>query len=74
MMEQKKIFSAWPIAIPQNYITQLNEPTTANEIEKFEKSEAKSIPYGDETWVDRLVKKYDIEQVLRSVGRPGKGG
>jgi hypothetical protein len=37
-------------------------------------AEDKSIPYGREGWVSKVVKKYGIEQVLRGVGRPKKGG
>jgi len=36
--------------------------------------EEKSIPFGKGAWVDKMVEKYDIEQVLRGVGRPRKGG
>jgi hypothetical protein len=35
---------------------------------------ADPISYGREGWVSKVVKKYGIEQVLRGVGRPKKGG
>lgn len=40
----------------------------------LERSEEKSIPYGDDRWVVKTVKKYDIEQVLREVCRSRSGG
>jgi len=47
--------------------------TTAEE-EALERSEEKSIPYGKDSWIDKTVKKYGIEQVLKGVGRPRNGG
>ena len=31
-------------------------------------------PYGREEWVGGIIKKYGLEQTLRSVGRPKKNG
>ena len=70
--KQKKILSSWPIAMPKKYLALLNAPLTKSEEESLEKSEVKNIPYGSDRWVDRIVKKYNIEQVLRGVGRPKK--
>lgn len=72
--KQKQLLSEWPYPIPQNYLTILNEPMTLVEIEKIEKSEERSIPFGRDSWINTVVKKYNIEQVLRRVGRPKKGG
>ena len=47
---------------------------TALEEEVLERSEEKSVPFGDSKWINVSVKKYDIEQVLRKVGRPKNGG
>ena len=73
-LKQKQLLSKWPISIPKNYLALLNEPITIIEIEKLERSDEKSIPFGNDTWVDSIVKKHNIEQVLRGVGRPKKGG
>ena len=73
-IRQKKILAPWPTTRPRNYLTALNEPITATEIEKLERSEEKSIPYGGTAWIDMIVKRFDIEQVLRGTGRPKKGG
>ncbi|USN87567.1 MAG: transposase [Candidatus Nomurabacteria bacterium] len=73
-LEQKKILSNWPISIPRDYLNLLNKPMNESEEEALEKSEERSIPFGEEEWVNRKVKKYEIEQVLRGVGRPKNGG
>ena len=40
------------------------------EEEAIEKSITKSNPYGGDTWVDSVVKRFGLEQTLRMVGRP----
>ena len=71
---QKKFLSPWPTAVPNNYLQLLNQSLTTKEEESLERSEAKSIPYGKDGWIDTTVKKYGIEQVLKGVGRPRNGG
>lgn len=68
--QQKKLLADWPIEMPNNYLEILNKQLTASEEEALECSEEKSIPFGGDSWVNSMVKKYDIEQVLRRVGRP----
>ena len=72
--KQKSLLCVWPIPVSKTYLYLLNEPISTNEIEKIEKSEEKSIPFGRNTWINSIVKKYTIEQVLRGPGRPKKGG
>lgn len=71
---QKKLLAVWSTIIPKNYLRELHEPLTNAEIVKLEKSEEKSIPFGRDAWIEKKVEQYNIEQVLRSVGRPKKGG
>ena len=72
--QQQRMLSDWSILIPRDYLLLLNQPLTNAEDEYLERAEAKSIPFGKDGWVDRMVKKYGIEQVLRGVGRPKNGG
>ncbi len=73
-VNQKKLLSDWPTILPKDYVALLNQPLTIAEEESLERSEEKSIPYGTDGWIDRIVKKYNIEQVLKGVGRPKNGG
>ena len=34
----------------------------------------KNIPFGTEEWRDAMIERYDLEQTMRGVGRPKKGG
>jgi len=72
--EQATLLSTWPTAMPNNYLKILNQPLTSAEEEALERSEEKSIPYGSDTWVNKTVKRFGIEQVLKGVGRPRNGG
>jgi hypothetical protein len=36
----------------------------------LERSEEKNIPFDDSSWVDKMVKKFKLEQTLRGTGRP----
>jgi len=72
--KQKQLLANWPIPTPQNYLETLNQPLTKNEEQALTRSEEKNVPFGRDPWVNKVVKKYDIEQVLRGVGRPKKGG
>ncbi|OGG44152.1 hypothetical protein A2841_00400 [Candidatus Kaiserbacteria bacterium RIFCSPHIGHO2_01_FULL_48_10] len=72
--EQKKLLAEWPVSLPPHYLSLLNEPQTKAEEEALERSLTKNIPFGTDKWRDVIVKKYGLEQTLRSVGRPKKNG
>ena len=72
--EQKKLLAPWPVPPPPDYLTWLNNPQTAKEEEAIQRSIIKSIPFGSDTWVTRMIKKFGLEQTLRSVGRRKKNG
>ena len=72
-LKQKKILDKWPFDIPKDYLSIVDQAISNKELERIEKCEEKSIPFGKDPWVDRTVKKYNIEQVLRSTGRPKNG-
>lgn len=73
-IKQKKILSDWPLSIPKDYLSWINEDQTKQEKEIIEKSIVKGNPYGGDYWVANTVKKFGLEQTLRKVGRPKNGG
>lgn len=73
-IKQKKILSDWPLSIPKDYLSWINEDQTKQEKEVIEKSIIKGNPYGGDYWVANTVKKFGLEQTLRRVGRPKNGG
>ena len=72
-MNEKKLLSQWPIDMPNEYINLVNNPQTDSEMEVLRYSVNKGKPYGTETWVSRIIKKFDLVATLRNPGRPKKG-
>ena len=72
--EQKKILSEWPVDAPKDYLSLVNQNQGIDEEKAIENSINKSNPYGDNNWVEKVVKKFGLEQTLRKVGRPKNGG
>lgn len=71
--KQKKLLARWPVSMPRNYLTWLNEPQSPEEEEALEKSIERDRPYGEDTWVTKLAQKLGLESTLRPRGRPRKG-
>ena len=69
-IKQKKILSEWPVNLPKDYLKWLNESQTEDEEKVIEKSIIKGNPFGGDSWVEKIVKKFNIGQTLRKVGRP----
>jgi putative transposase len=73
-VNQKQLLSPWPISVPSDYLTILNTPQTQEEEEVLERSVVKGVPYGSEEWTLSMVEKYELQQTMRSVGRPKNSG
>ena len=73
-IKQKKLLSSWPVFKPKDYLSWVNKTLPLETEEIIEKSIIKSNPYGLDIWVKKIVKKFNLEQTLRRVGRPKNGG
>jgi len=73
-IKQKKILSSWPVSKPKNYLNWLNTAQTKKEEESIERSITKNVPFGSNEWMNKVIKKFKLEQTLRGVGRPRKNG
>lgn len=71
-LEQRKMLAEWPVEIPKNYFRLLNDPQTENEEQALERATEKGTPFGNSTWIEKIVKKFGLEQTLHHVGRPKK--
>ena len=69
---EKEILSAWPIEVPENYLSLVNNMANAeSENEKIEEAISKSSPLGDEVWVKSQLEKLNLPSVKKR-GRPKK--
>lgn len=71
--KQKELLSPWPIEIPYDYLEQVNNPLDEKDLGYIRASISRSRPYGDDNWVNKIVKKFGLEITLRQRGRPQKG-
>lgn len=62
--------SDWPIDRPRDWVARVNRPQTAAELEALRTSVQRGRPFGDESWVRRMAKRFGLESTLRPRGRP----
>lgn len=65
-----KLLSQWPLSRLPNWISRVNEPLTESEIKAVRWSVKKGSPFGEETWVESIARRLDLESTLRPRGRP----
>jgi putative transposase len=65
-----KLLSRWPLSRLPNWISRVNEPLTESEIKAVRWSVKKGSPFGEETWVESIARRLDLESTLRPRGRP----
>lgn len=73
-LQQRKMLSEWPVAEPRNYLAWVNEAQKPEEEACIEHAIVKNVPFGSDSWIEKTVQKYGLEQTMRSVGRPKNGG
>ena len=69
---QQKLLSELPVEFPKNYIEWINEPDTAQGLKILRTSVQRGTPFGNDSWVDHMVKKHELESTIRQPGRPRK--
>ena len=62
--------SNWPVERPRDWLPRVNRPQSASELESLRVSAQRGRPFGEETWVRRMAKRYGMEATLRPRGRP----
>jgi len=68
--KQKKLLDEWPINIPKDYINLVNISQTDEELRLLRYSVNKGKPYGSETWVNKIINRFNLVSTLRGSGRP----
>lgn len=71
--KQKELSVSWPFDISEDYPKSINEPQSKKELEFIRESVNRSKPFGDDSWLDKIVKKFGLEMTLRKPGRPKNG-
>ena len=67
-----KLLSAWPIPRLPDWKDRVNEPLTEKELKAVRWSGKRGSPYGNETWVESIARRLDLESTLRPRGTSEK--
>jgi putative transposase len=70
--KEKQLLAPSPTPLPHGYRSWVNTPESSESLDAIRKSVNKGIPYGRESWRDRMITKFSLDQVLRTPGRPKK--
>jgi len=65
-----KLLSAWPVARLPNWAKRVNEPLSEKEMAAVRWSIKRGSPFGNETWVESIARRFGLESTLRPRGRP----
>ncbi|GJL64274.1 MAG: transposase [Nitrospirales bacterium] len=65
-----QFLSRWPVDCPKSWVTRVNQPETAGELEALRTSVQRGRPFGSERWVKRTARRLGLGATLRDRGRP----
>ena len=68
--DEKRMLHDWPIDIPANWITRVNQAQTAREESEIEISIERSRPLGNAAWQQRMAETLGLTSCFRNPGRP----
>src|SRR5688500_11042952 len=63
------LLAAWPVEPPKDWIADLNQPQTAEEMDAFRRAVRDDQPFGDEEWASAVRKAAGLREP-RKPGRP----
>ncbi len=69
---KQRLLNELPQALPENYQLRINTTEKEGESDQIRCCVNKGAPYGNDKWVDMMVKEYNLESTKRAGGRPKK--
>ena len=70
--KQQKLLDVSPTIFPHGYLRWINSSEKEDDLKVIRNAVNRGVPYGNERWVDSMVKKHHLETTLRLPGRPRK--
>ncbi len=64
------LLTDWPVQRPRRWREMVNRSQSETELEALRRCVQRGRPYGDDRWVTRAAKRYDLETTIRPRGRP----
>lgn len=68
--DKESLLSTWPMEVPTDWISRVNEAQSPAEVEALRNSVNRGTPYGTEAWTIRMAKMFGLEFTLQPRGRP----
>jgi putative transposase len=69
-VKEKKLLHAVPIDLPSNYHTWINTDDKSTDLVSIRNSLNRGVPYGGESWKEKMIKEYNLGSTVRLPGRP----
>jgi len=70
--KQQQLIDASPTPLPHRYRNWINTPEKTEELKTLRSAVNRGVPYGRESWVEKMVQEYHLESTVREPGRPKK--
>ncbi len=67
-----KILSPWPVRRHPNWLEHVNKPLGDAELASIRKCARRDQPFGEDSWIESVARKFNLESTLRPRGRPRK--
>lgn len=71
-IQQKKLLADLPGTLPTNYKSWINTNDKPNDLVLIRNSVNRGVPYGGESWREKMIKDFNLGSTVRSPGRPRK--
>ncbi|WP_224962177.1 transposase [Geomonas subterranea] len=68
--QPRNIIDDAPIALPADWTSYVDDPMTANEVERLRRSVNRHTPFGADAWVETVCGELGLESTLHPRGRP----
>jgi len=72
-VKQKVLLDTWPVTKPNKYNEWMIEVESKEVLDVLRISINKGKPYGADSWIDVVIKRFKLGSTLRPPGRPKKG-
>jgi putative transposase len=64
-----KLLDEWPVERPSGWLSVVNRPQSAKELDALRRSVLRGCPYGTDDWALRAAAKLGLESSFRPIGR-----
>ena len=71
-VDQPPRIHPWPVTRPSDWLTYVNQPAKAVEVDAVRHCARRGCPYGDGIWVAGVAEQLGLQSTLRPRGRPSK--